>query len=175
MRGRFPVEPLSSLCQVWRQHGDAVSAGHGRPSPGGVVSRRAASRIPTEKARRVRRRNFCNPAMRARGKIRRLSSISCLPEVGSSLNFCMVPFEAGKLQFNETLSFCSTSKPFSAWTFPLNCNKEPFCNIHNRFEAERTFAEISARSTIFDSKTAVSLPFLTLSIPARRGMSADFL
>lgn len=46
MRGRFPVEPLSSLCQVWRQHGDAVSAGHGRPGLGGVVPRWTASRIP---------------------------------------------------------------------------------------------------------------------------------
>ena len=29
-----------------------------------------------------------------------------------SLNFCMVPFEAGKLQFNGTPSFGSASKPF---------------------------------------------------------------
>ena len=67
MRGRFPVEPLSSLCQVWRQHGDAVSAGHGRPGPGGVVPRRTASRLSQGQARRVRRRNFCTPVMRATG------------------------------------------------------------------------------------------------------------
>ena len=34
-----------------------------------------------------------------------------------SLNFCMVPFEAGKLQFNGILSFWSASKPFSAGLF----------------------------------------------------------
>ena len=47
--------------------GNTVSAGHGRPGPGGVVPRRPASRIPTGKACRVRRKNFCNPVMRARG------------------------------------------------------------------------------------------------------------
>ena len=32
-------------------------------------------------------------------------------------------------------------------TFPLNCNKEPFCNICERFEAERIFAVFTAWST----------------------------
>ena len=31
--------------------------------------------------------------------------------------------------------------------FPLNCNKEPFCNICERFEAGRKFAVFTATST----------------------------
>lgn len=53
--------------EAWRQHGDAVSARHERPGPGGVIPRRTASRIPAGKARRMRRRNFRNPVMRATG------------------------------------------------------------------------------------------------------------
>ncbi len=47
------------------------------------------------------------------------------------------------MQFNGTLSFCSTSNR----TFPLNCCEEPFCNICERFEAERIFAVFTATST----------------------------
>ena len=66
--------------------------------------------------------------------------------------FCMVPFEAGGLQFNGTLSFCFTSNPFSAVSFRYSAARTPSCNICNRFEAERKFAVFTAASTIFQKQ-----------------------
>ena len=61
---------------------------------------------------------------------------------------CMAHFEAGGLYFNGISSFIAASKSLPDGNIPLNCSEKPFCNIRNRFEEERTFADFSARSTI---------------------------
>ena len=49
--------------------------------------------------------------------------------------------------------------------FPLNCSKEPFCNICERFEAERKIAVFSATSTMTFPATQTSCLFYCPSTP----------
>ena len=49
--------------------------------------------------------------------------------------------------------------------FPLNCNKKPFCNICERFEAGRKFAVFTVTSTMTFPATQTSCLFYCLSAP----------
>ena len=81
-----------------------------------------------------------------------------LQKDGSSLNFCMVgcehfvrllygSFWGWQIAIQRNPVFWVSLKTVLCRNFPLNCNKEPFCNICERFEAEKIFAVFTATST----------------------------
>ena len=56
-------------------------------------------------------------------------------------------FLVGRIAIQRNAVLWVSLKTVLQRTFPLNCNKEPFCNICERFEAGRKFAVFTATST----------------------------
>ena len=58
-------------------------------------------------------------------------------------------FWGGRIAIQRNVVLLLYLKTILCSIFPLNCSKEPFCNICERFEAERKFAVFTVTYTIY--------------------------